>query len=298
MSEDDAIVDVRGQALWLLLYAPDEAERGAHRAAFNEFFERRARYGENFRAGVIDRMQSGYTTKVADAKPAAAPKRLLDLFAGTHSIGRAFANRGWEVVSLDWNKRRKATHTCDIRKFDKSQYPVGSFDCIWASPECTQYSIANRGPRDFETADSLVQAAIDIIRYFKPAVWWIENPASGYLKTRPVAEPLGTHHLVTYCKYYSEAEGHQAKKATALWTDCRWFTPRPICTPNARCQFMSEDASHKHKCTIEVGKCTKAQRIRIPEALCLDIEKASSEQVQANWQIRMATAAADHEREV
>ena len=65
--------------------------------------------------------------------------------------------------------------------------PLGYCDVIWASPECTQYSIARakaRIPRNLEYADSLVQRALEIIRYHNPRAWFLENPASGLLKSR------------------------------------------------------------------------------------------------------------------
>ena len=51
--------------------------------------------------------------------------RLLELFCGTGSIGRAFERRGFEVISVDIDKKAKATHTCDITEFDYRQYPPG-----------------------------------------------------------------------------------------------------------------------------------------------------------------------------
>ena len=57
--------------------------------------------------------------------------RLLELFCGTGSIGRAFERRGFEVISVDIAPKAKATHTCDIMQFDYRQYPPGYFDVVW-----------------------------------------------------------------------------------------------------------------------------------------------------------------------
>ena len=243
--EDVANEDVRKTQMLelaaLFLGAPTEVERQEHYTAFRKFFDDRKRFSNNFRAGVICRSQPGYRPTFLGSNPVGRRLRLLELFSGTSSVGKVFESMGWEVVSLDWNKRirPRPTHVCDIRSFDKHQYPPGHFDCIWASPDCAQYSIAHQGPRDYETADSLVQAGIDIMRYYKPVVWWNENPSTGQLRHRAVAEPFGKPHVVHYCKYYTEAEGKQVCKPTALWTGCEYFEPRPLCTKGNRCNFMA-----------------------------------------------------------
>ena len=83
--------------------------------------------------------------------------RLLELFSGTGSIGRAFEALGWEVISLDINPG--ATITSNILDWDYKNSDPGTFDFIWASPPCTEYSIARsraRRPRDLEGADTIV----------------------------------------------------------------------------------------------------------------------------------------------
>ena len=114
--------------------------------------------------------------------------RLLELFCGTKSIGRCFEEYGFEVVSLDRDPKFQPTICEDILTWDYTIYPPGYFQVVWSSPECTQYSIARsnaKTPRDLEYADSLVQKALEIIHYFNPRAWFLENPASGLLKSRP-----------------------------------------------------------------------------------------------------------------
>ena len=111
--------------------------------------------------------------------------RLLELFSGTGSVGRAFRDIGWEVVALDIVPGTHAIRT-DILEWNyKDDFPVGHFDCIHASPPCQQYSIATtcaKTPRNLEHADSLVQRTLDIIDYFMPKVFILENPITGMLK--------------------------------------------------------------------------------------------------------------------
>jgi site-specific DNA-cytosine methylase len=92
---------------------------------------------------------------------------------------------------------------------------------IWASPECKEYSIAKtHGQRDLAYADKLVKQTIKIIRYFQPRVWFIENPQTGLLKTRPFMKDAPFYD-VTYCKY-----GYLYMKPTRIWTNLQGFKPK------------------------------------------------------------------------
>ena len=55
--------------------------------------------------------------------------RILELFSGTGSIGRAFAALGWEVISVDLDPRANATYCCDVSTWDHSC--VSDIDVIW-----------------------------------------------------------------------------------------------------------------------------------------------------------------------
>ena len=113
--------------------------------------------------------------------------RLLELFSGTGSIGRAFEALGWEVTSLDLEG--EPTIKCDILDWDYTAFPPGHFQVVWASPVCCEFSKAlTRRPRRLEEGDRLVLRTLELIDYFKPRFWGLENPQSGLLKTRPYME--------------------------------------------------------------------------------------------------------------
>jgi hypothetical protein len=143
--------------------------------------------------------------------------RLLELFSGTGSVGKVFGADGWEIISLDIDPKASATITADIRTWDYTVYPPGHFDVVWASPVCTHYSRARtraRTPRDFDWADSLVLRALEIIEYFKPKFWYLENPQTGLLKTRPFMLNL-PYTDVDYCRYGDWGY----RKRTRIWTN-------------------------------------------------------------------------------
>ena len=89
--------------------------------------------------------------------------RLLELFCGTKSIGRAFEAAGWEVVSLDIVSKFEPTI------WDYALFPPG--------PVCTEYSRAlTMRPRRLEEGDALVLRALEIMEHFDPLMWVIEPP--------------------------------------------------------------------------------------------------------------------------
>ena len=191
--------------------------------------------------------------------------RLLELFSGTGSIGRAFRSQGWEVHSLDILPG--ATVQSDILNWDYRGLPPGHYDFIWASPPCTEYSIARtraKRPRDYELADAIVAKTLEIIEYFAPTLWLLENPQTGYLKTRAIMTDIPWRD-VTYCKY-----GFPYKKQTRLWGQFP-FTLRPICCAGAPCENVE---GRRHPAKAQRGgrgvRWTLEQLYAIPPQLCDD----------------------------
>ena len=77
------------------------------------------------------------------------PLRLLELFSGTGSVGRAFRERGWDVLSLDIAPGRHQIRM-DIMDWDYKAYDKGEFACIHASPPCTEHSRARTTAKNLE----------------------------------------------------------------------------------------------------------------------------------------------------
>ena len=150
-------------------------------------------------------------------------KRMLDLFSGTGSVGSVFKSAGWEVVSLD--RDSKADIQIDILDWDyKETYEPKHFQFIWASPPCTEYSIAKTvGVRNLSGANEIVKRTLDIIRYLEPAFYVIENPQTGLLRKQTFMQNLPFTD-VDYCKY-----GMVYRKRTRLWNNLFSWCPRPLC---------------------------------------------------------------------
>ena len=71
--------------------------------------------------------------------------KVLELFAGTRSIGKAFEARGHEVFSVEWDKDFEGIDLyADINTLNYKDIlqKFGRPDVIWASPDCSTFSIA------------------------------------------------------------------------------------------------------------------------------------------------------------
>lgn len=154
--------------------------------------------------------------------------KVLELFAGTRSIGKAFEARGHEVFSVEWNKDFKNIDLYeDISTLtaEKVLKLFGRPDVIWASPDCTTFSIAGISHHRRKINGKLVPVSdyakfcdecdrhvIELIKELKPKYWFIENPRGG-MRKMDFMEGL-PRYTVTYCKY-----GDTRMKPTDIWTN-------------------------------------------------------------------------------
>lgn len=213
--------------------------------------------------------------------------RLLELFCGTKSVGRAFEALGWEVVSVDIIPSFNPTIVADIGTWDPSIFPVGHFAAIHASPPCTEYSAARttaKRPRDLEGSDSLVQKTMQIMEYLKPLVWIMENPWTGLLRKRPFMEPLEPRmRVISYCKYNLPYRKH-----TSIWTNLGAFwVHRPKCCAADPCDKIVDGrhpataqqgpSRHKDKSVKANDTFTQRQLYAFPPELCDELALATND---------------------
>ena len=66
--------------------------------------------------------------------------RVLELFSGTGSVGNVCKALGMDVVLFD--RDMPADIRSDIMDWDYTTYKPNGVDVVWASPPCTEYSIA------------------------------------------------------------------------------------------------------------------------------------------------------------
>lgn len=156
--------------------------------------------------------------------------RVLELFAGTRSIGKAFEKHGHEVYSIEWNKDFENIDWYeDIGKITAQDIidRFGHPDVIWASPDCTSYSLAaisHHRVKNKETGnldpitdyakfcDKVNAHVIDLIHELNPKYFFIENPRGG-LCNMTFMQGIPKY-LVTYCQY-----GDTRMKPTHIFTN-------------------------------------------------------------------------------
>lgn len=152
--------------------------------------------------------------------------KVLELFAGTRSIGRAFEERGHEVYSVEWDKRFGDIDLYeDIMKVQAADIirDFGRPDVIWASPDCSSYSVAaisyhrkkdengNLVPKtDYARfCDRVNQHVLCLILALSPKYWFIENPRGGYAQDGLYERAAPLHdHLLPIWGDANEADRH------------------------------------------------------------------------------------------
>jgi hypothetical protein len=201
--------------------------------------------------------------------------KVLELFAGSRSIGKVCDELGHEVFSSDWQEFDGIDYAVDINKFDTNEVPWVP-DVIWASPPCTTFSVASIGKhwdmnRRPKTEDALMglqilKKTIEIIEHFKQLnpnlIWHIENPRGMMRKLDLWNNILHTRHTVTYCQY-----GDSRMKPTDIWTNNYDWTPRPACKNGDTCHISAPRGSR----TGTQGLKGSYLRSQIPYQLCKEI---------------------------
>lgn len=160
-------------------------------------------------------------------------KRLLELFCGTKSVSKVAEKMGYEIVSLDFDPKFDATICEDILEWDYKVYPPDYFDVVWASPDCRTWSFATGGKyrskadilgkgnihqEEATTGNKMISRVIEIMKYFTPPTWYIENPRALLQYYPPLIdfiEEMGAFRVRVYYGNY----GHGCPKPTHIWTN-------------------------------------------------------------------------------
>ena len=203
--------------------------------------------------------------------------KILELFAGSRSIGTVADKLKHKVFSVDWTNYENIDLIKDISKLEKSDIPFIP-DFIWASPDCTTYSISAishhrngvEPKSDYaKECDKTNKHFIKLIKEYlvlnPNLVFFIENPR-GMLRKMPFMQEF-TRHTIWYCQY-----GDDRAKPTDIWTNSKNWIPKPVCkNGNKNCHHTPAPRGSK---TGTQGRKGSYNRSMIPEKLCEDIIKS------------------------
>ena len=163
----------------------------------------------------------------------------LELFSGTHSFGKVSSKLDYNVYSLDrdlgaeHDGYKSENHFKeDIMTWNYKQFDRGFFKIITASPVCMWWSHLRRSwigrkikahgdkiitreilDQDIELYGvPMVDKVFEIIDYFNPEFYIIENPKNG--KMKEYINELIPYYDVDYCMY-----DFDYRKTTRFWTN-------------------------------------------------------------------------------
>jgi len=210
-------------------------------------------------------------------------KKGVELFAGSRSVGRNAEKMNMQVFSVDWQPFEDIHWVGDVENMKPKDVPFIP-DWVWASPDCTTYTISaistHRNGVEPKTeyaikCDNVNQHFISLIKYWlsinPKMVFFIENPR-GMLRHMPFMKEF-KRHTVWYCQY-----GDDRAKPTDIWTNSTNWIPKPMCH-NYKYNLQGEIVDkHCHHESARRGAKTGTQgrkgsynRSKIPDQLCVEI---------------------------
>lgn len=207
--------------------------------------------------------------------------KILELFSGQGSISKAFKEKGWEVFRVDWSDKVEAELHADISKLtvkDIVNLCGGVPDVIWASPDCTTYSIATHRHRTLKEGlkpkteyarrcdDTNIKMwkLIDDLLEAGAKYYFVENPR-GRMRHMPFVQDRKRHEI-TYCSY-----GRESMKPTDIWTNHDNPIFRKKCT--------TKNPPHRHSNWGTEVKRDYLSRGEMPKQLCDYVAEICTQQI-------------------
>lgn len=158
---------------------------------------------------------------------------ILSLFDYTGNWSRPYRENGYEVIQIDIQRGQ------DILTWDYKSVPKERVYGILAAVPCTDFAIS--GARHFKRKDEdgtteqskkLVYKTLEIINYFEPTFWVVENPISRIHKCCPelgaVKYKFNPCDFAGYMETEEERNANRYNKQTWLWGNFNAPADRPM----------------------------------------------------------------------
>lgn len=149
-------------------------------------------------------------------------KIILSLFDLTGNWSNPYKKNGYKVIQVDIQLG------IDILTWNYKEIPKNKVYGILAACPCTDFALS--GARHFSRKDSdgttekskqLVYKTLEIINYFNPNFWVVENPMSRIHKLCPglgeIKYRFNPCDFAGYCKCKKEESENRYNKTTWLW---------------------------------------------------------------------------------
>ena len=211
----------------------------------------------------------------------------LELFSGTHSFGKVSSELGFNVISLDRdmgceNEGYISKHHIkeDILTWDYKMFPKDHFNVITASPPCVSFSTMGGGKHRLKKdmkpkteigreGDLCLEKVFEIIDYFNPSVYFIENPRGLMRHTKIIIDRKCFINECSYCKY-----GFPYMKNTDIFSNKniilnKCFYKRKNIIND--CHHETIAGSHKDRVRGGVQRVKRHQAYKIPPKLIKDL---------------------------
>lgn len=216
--------------------------------------------------------------------------KVLVFFSGTRSVEKPFIAAGHETFSIEWDKQFENIDLyADILTVTAADIveKFGLPDVIWASPDCTTFSIAaishhrrkNPETGNLDPVSKYAKFCDDVDRHvlelikelnrlrlekgMRSLIYFIENPRGGMRKmTWMQGLPRYT---VTYCQYEQDKPVHERRmKPTDIWTNHPNPEFRSMCKNGDPCHASAPRGAK----TGTQGLKGSKERSVIPRMLC------------------------------
>lgn len=193
------------------------------------------------------------------------------------------------VLSIDWKPFEGVGLVKDIAELSITDIPFIP-DIVWASPDCTTYSLAAIGkhrrgiaPKSeyAKKCDAVNSHFIGLIRQWleisPKLVFFIENPR-GMMRKMPFVHGL-ERYTVWYCQY-----GDDRAKPTDIWTNSRTWDPRRQCFNQNR--FCHHDRAPRGSATGTQGRKNSFEKSRIPKELVVEILQSTKNSINEKVEVQ------------